>query len=155
MHNKNIITIDVEDWFHILDSPAAPGLAQWPELPLRAAHSIEKLLQLLSDTGTKATFFWLGWMAERFPRLVRQCQEAGHEIASHGYGHILAYKVGRDAFRKDIQKTKTILEDIIGRPVRGFRAPGFGITDNVPWAFDVIKEVGYEYDSRLRMQIIL
>ena len=149
MHNENILTIDVEEWFHILDSPAVPKIDQWPDLPLRAQRSVEKLLQLLSDTGTRATFFWLGWMAERFPRLVRDCQESGHEIASHGYGHVLAYEVGQDAFRQDIQKAKNILEDIIGQSVRGFRAPGFGITENIPWAFNLIKEAGYEYDSSI------
>jgi polysaccharide deacetylase family protein (PEP-CTERM system associated) len=147
MFRLNVLTIDVEDWFHILDSPASPDLARWSQLPLRLPQNMEILLQLLSDTHTTATFFWLGWMAERFPQLVRQCREEGHEIASHGYGHILAYKVGRDRFREDIQKTKTILEDLAGCPVKGFRAPGFGVTKNVPWAFDVIKKVGYEYDS--------
>ena len=149
MSNNNVLTIDVEDWFHILDSPAAPILSQWTDLPLRAHQNMEKILELLSVTATKATFFWLGWMAERFPLLVRKCQEAGHEIASHGYGHVLAYEVGRDAFRKDIRKSKQILEDITGSSIKGFRAPGFGITANESWAFDVIKEVGYQYDSSI------
>lgn len=149
MNFSSVLTIDVEDWFHILDSPAVPTLEQWSYLPLRVQTSMEQLLQMLSDTDTKATFFWLAWMAERLPLLLRQCQEAGHEIASHGYGHVLAYEVGRDPFRKDIQKAKNILEDIIGQPVRGFRAPGFGITEKAPWAFDVIREVGYEYDSSI------
>lgn len=149
MNFSSVLTIDVEDWFHILDSPAVPILEQWSYLPLRVQTSMEQLLQMLSDTDTKATFFWLAWMAERLPLLLRHCQEAGHEIASHGYGHVLAYEVGRDLFRKDIEKAKNILEDIIGQPVRGFRAPGFAITEKAPWAFDVIREVGYEYDSSI------
>ncbi|AQT68334.1 polysaccharide deacetylase family protein, PEP-CTERM locus subfamily [Anaerohalosphaera lusitana] len=106
-----------------------------------------KILEMLAETGTKATFFWLGWMAERMPQLVRRCADEGHEIASHGYGHILAYKAGRQAFREDIRKAKLILEGIVGQPVQGFRAPGFGITEKASWAFDVIKNVGYEYDT--------
>lgn len=110
---------------------------------------MERLLKLLSDTNNKATFFWLGWMAERLPKLVKKCQEEGHEVASHGYGHILAYKSNKNIYRNDIKKAKNILEDIIGLPVRGFRAAGFGITKHESWAFDVIKEVGYEYDSSI------
>lgn len=147
MHNHNILTIDVEDWFHILDTPKAPPPEQWADMPLRAQKGIEKLLVMLAERNTRATFFWLGWMAERFPRLVRQCLKAGHEIGSHGYLHVLAYEVGRDRFFADIQKGKSVLEDLVGQPVLGFRAPGFGITARTPWAFDVIKEAGYEYDS--------
>jgi polysaccharide deacetylase family protein (PEP-CTERM system associated) len=143
----NILSIDVEDWFHVLDSPAAPKIGQWSELSLRAEASMEKILMMLEETGTKATFFWLGWMAQRMPGLVRGCQDAGHEIASHGYAHVLAYEVGRDAFAEDVTKAKAILEDITGEVIRGFRAPGFGITDEAPWAFDVIKSAGHEYDS--------
>lgn len=144
---QNILSIDVEDWFHILDSPAVPKINEWSKLPLHAEASMEKILAMLEATGTKATFFWLGWMAQRFPGLVRKCQTAGHEIASHGYGHVLAYEVGREEFTEDVNKAKTILEDITGEPIRGFRAPGFAITEKSPWAFDVIKSVGYDYDS--------
>ena len=144
--NQNILSIDVEDWFHILDSPAVPKIGQWPDLPLRVERGMEQLLAMLDETATKATFFWLGWMAQRFPELVRKCQAEGHEIASHGYGHVLAYEVGRTAFTEDLSKAKAILEDITGKAVRGFRAPGFGITEKAPWAFDVIRSV-YDYDS--------
>jgi polysaccharide deacetylase family protein (PEP-CTERM system associated) len=147
MDSQNILTIDVEDWFHILDCPGAPRLEQWSDMTPRAHKGMERLLVMLAERNTRATFFWLGWMAERFPELVRECMEAGHEIGSHGYGHVLAYKVGRKGFQEDIQKGKQALEDLIGQPVSGFRAPGFGITGKSPWAFDVIKEVGYEYDS--------
>ncbi|MFC1783287.1 XrtA system polysaccharide deacetylase [Planctomycetota bacterium] len=146
---NNILSIDVEDWFHILDSPSAPDIDQWSKLPLRVEHGMEQILLILGDTGTKATFFWLGWMAERFPKLLRMCHEAGHEIANHGYGHVLAYKVGHNKFKLDVIRGKEILEDLIGEPVRGFRAPGFGITDKTPWAFDVIKEAGNDYDSSI------
>jgi polysaccharide deacetylase family protein (PEP-CTERM system associated) len=146
-NNKNVLSVDVEDWFHILDSPDVPKFDQWPSLPLRVEASMDKILEMMDQTQTKGTFFWLGWMAERFPQLVRRCQDEGHEIASHGYAHVLAYQVGREAFTEDLSKAKVILEDVTGQAVRGFRAPGFGITDDAAWAFDVIKSVGYEYDS--------
>jgi polysaccharide deacetylase family protein (PEP-CTERM system associated) len=126
-----------------------PDLKKWSDLPLIAPKSMEKILKLLADTNNKATFFWLGWMAERMPETVKKCHAEGHEIASHGYAHILAFKSKKNVFKEDIKKAKNILEDIIGEPIRGFRAPGFSITENEKWAFDVIKEVGYEYDSSI------
>lgn len=143
----NMLSVDVEDWFHILDSPVVPSLKEWNSLPLRAEKSMEMILTLLGETNSTATFFWLAWMAERFPELVKRCHDAGHEVASHGYAHVLAYEVGPSLFEKDLQRAKEVLEDIIGQPVYGFRAPGFGVTEKAPWAFDVIKSVGYTYDS--------
>jgi polysaccharide deacetylase family protein (PEP-CTERM system associated) len=143
----NALSIDVEDWFHILDSPAVPRMERWPVLESRIEMNIDKILTLLDSHSVKATFFWLGWVAERHKDLVRKCQQAGHEIASHGYAHVLAHKVGPDAFRQDISKAKAILEDITSEPIRGFRAPGFGIIDKTLWAFETIKEAGYQYDS--------
>jgi polysaccharide deacetylase family protein (PEP-CTERM system associated) len=141
------LTIDVEDWFHILDSPAVPGIERWPSLESRIERNLEELLAVFDSFSVKVTFFWLGWLAERHKDLVCMCRDAGHEIASHGYAHVLAYKVGPNAFREDITLAKDILENIIGDQVRGFRSPGFGITKKAPWAFDVIKESGYQYDS--------
>jgi len=146
-NTKNVISIDVEDWFHILDSPVVPEIEAWGGLELRAEANMNVILEVLAETNTKATFFWLGWMAEKMPDLVRKCLNEGHEIASHGYGHLLAYKVGQGQFRDDLINAKGILEDITGVMIKGFRAPGFGITDDTPWAFNVIKEVGYVYDS--------
>lgn len=145
----NSFTVDIEDWFHILDSPAAPDIEQWFELESRIHGNVEKILTMLDSFCVKATLFWLGWAAERHKNLVRRCYDAGHEIASHGYGHVLAYKVGREAFREDITRGKKILEDIIGERVLGFRAAGFGITDEATWAFEVIKRSGYAYDSSI------
>jgi polysaccharide deacetylase family protein (PEP-CTERM system associated) len=141
------LTVDVEDWFHILDSPAAPGITRWPSLESRIERNLEVLLTVLDACSVRVTFFWLGWLAERHRGAVRMCRDAGHEIASHGYGHILAYEVGPKAFRQDIARAKVLLEDVIGEQVRGFRAPGFSVTREARWAFDVIKEVGYQYDS--------
>lgn len=143
------LTIDVEDWFHILDSPAVPSIENWSSLKSRIERNLEKLLSLLETYSVKATFFWLGWLAERNKDLVRKCQNAGHEIASHGYAHILAYEAGPKVFKQDITLARILLEDIIGEPVRGLRAPGFGITEKTSWAFDVIQESGYQYDSSI------
>lgn len=141
------LTIDVEDWFHILDSPAVPGIEDWPSLESRIGRNLEELLTVLDSFSVKVTFFWLGWLAERHKDLVCMCQDAGHEIASHGYAHLLAYEVGPNAFREDITHAKDILENTVGDQVRGFRAPSFSITKNTLWAFEVIKESGYQYDS--------
>ncbi len=141
------LTIDVEDWFHILDSPVVPGIERWPFLESRIERNLEEMLAVLDSFSVKVTFFWLGWLAERHKDLVRMCRDAGHEIASHGYAHVLAYKVGPGIFKEDITLAKDILENIIGDQVRGFRAAGFGITEKAPWAFEVIKESGYQYDS--------
>jgi polysaccharide deacetylase family protein (PEP-CTERM system associated) len=151
LSNKHlsVITIDVEDWFHILDSDRVSQFEQWDSLESRVERNMDQMLSFFDSNKMKVTFFWLGWLAERHKDLVRKCYDAGHEIASHGYGHVLAYKVGVKAFREDIVKAKNILEDIIGEQVRGFRAPGFGITKDSYWAFDIIKESGYQYDSSI------
>ena len=143
------LTIDVEDWFHILDSSAVPSIERWSSLESRIERNLEEMLTLLDSFSVKATFFWLGWAAKRHKSLVRKCHNAGHEIASHGYGHVLAYEVGKDAFQKDIKHAKSILEDITSETIRGFRAPGFGVTEETPWAFEVIRDAGHQYDSSI------
>jgi len=144
---SNAFTVDVEDWYHILDTPKAPEFSQWDQLESRVERNMDIILSLLKDKGVPATFFWLGWVAERHKDLVRRCVDDGHEVASHGYAHVLAYQVGHEKFREDIRHGKRVLEDIIGRQVVGFRAPGFGIKDNTAWAFDDICAAGYQYDS--------
>ncbi len=144
---SNAFSCELEDWFHILDSDGVPGIEQWSSLPLYAEKSIERLLALFDAHSVKATFFCLGWMAERMPRIIRRCQRAGHEIASHGYGHVLAYQVGRKGFLNDIVRAKKILEDITGEEVAGFRAPGFSVRNDNPWVFEVVVEAGYRYDA--------
>ena len=145
--NQNCFTIDVEDWFNILDVDSAPDISQWSSLESRFHKPMDDILQLLDETNVKATFFWLGWFAERNPELVSRCLDAGHEIASHGYGHVLAYKVGRSIFSEDVRKSKLILEDITGVEVKGYRAAGFGTLDDTTWTFDEIKAAGFLYDS--------
>ena len=144
---RDAFSVDVEDWYHILDSPAVPNIEQWASLESRVEHNIDRILELLHDHGVRATFFWLGWIAERHKSLLKRCSDAGHEIASHGYGHVLAFKVGRRAFAKDIWLGKAVLEDIIGEEVLGFRAAGFSTADDTPWIFEEIRAAGHSYDS--------
>jgi polysaccharide deacetylase family protein (PEP-CTERM system associated) len=146
---KNVFTIDVEDWFHILENQAVPVIDQWDGLESSVGKNVNKLLELLNKYGVKATFFWLGWVAERNKKLVELCIQEGHEVASHGYAHLLITKVGKEDFKKDIVHSKKLLEDISGVPIRGFRASGFSITESTRWAFDVIKEAGFSYDSSI------
>jgi len=144
-----MFTVDVEEWFHILDSPAAPPIEKWNSLQSRVESRLEMILGMLDQCGIKATFFWLGWLAQQHKSMVLRCRKAGHEIASHGYAHVLAYDVGCERFFQDIDRAKKLLEDITGDEIAGFRAPGFGITRDTAWAFDVIKQVGYRYDSSI------
>ena len=143
----NAFSVDVEEWFHILGSPAVPAMEQWDSLESCVERGLERLLKMLDETSTRATFFWLGWLAERHNDLVRKCQRQGHEIASHGYAHVLPWEVGPAPFKDDIVRAKKILEDITGEEVRGFRTAGFGITGRARWALGVIAEAGYQYDS--------
>ena len=143
----NVLSCELEDWFHILDSDRVPTIDTWGSLPLRVERNTERLLELFEQTHVRATFFCLGWIAERVPQLVRRCQRAGHEIGSHGYGHVLAYHVGRQAFREDIVRSKEILEDITGAEVPGFRSPGFCVREDNQWLFETVAEAGFRYDA--------
>jgi len=143
----NAFSCELEDWFHILDSDKVPPIEKWDGLTLHVERNTERLLDLLAETRVRATFFCLGWIAERLPRLVRRCHDAGHEIGSHGYGHVLAYQVGRQAFYRDLVRSRQILEDITGEAVEGFRAPGFCVRKDSEWVFDVVAQAGYRYDA--------
>jgi polysaccharide deacetylase family protein (PEP-CTERM system associated) len=143
----NAISIDVEDWFHILDAKGAPPREKWDELPSRLEQNMDRLLELLARHEVHATLFWLGWAAERFPNLVRRCHALGHEIASHGQNHLLAYQVGRTAFAEDVRSSKRLLEDLTGTAVTGFRVPGFSFTPQTPWVYEVLAQEGYRYSS--------
>lgn len=142
-----IFTIDVEDWFHILDLPSTPPLSQWDALPSRLEQNFLKLLDLLSESNTRATCFFLGWVAERFPHLVREAIRRNHEVASHGYSHQLAYQLTPNEFLEDAVRSKKLIEDVSGEPVLGYRASGFSVTKDTPWFFDKLMDAGYCYDS--------
>lgn len=145
--NKCIFSIDVEDWFHILDVPATPPPSAWDGLPSRVEKNFLYLLDLFGETDTKVTCFFLGWVAERFPHLVREACQRGHEIASHGYAHQLVYRTTREEFAADVTRSRKLLEDVAGCAVVGYRSPGFSVVEDTPWFFEVLIEAGYAYDS--------
>jgi polysaccharide deacetylase family protein (PEP-CTERM system associated) len=139
--------VDVEDWFHILDLPSTPPLSAWDSLPSRVEKNFIHLLDIFSEHRVQVTCFFLGWVGERFPHLVKRAVRDGHEIASHGYEHRLVYEMGREAFYKDALRARKILEDISGAPVLGYRSAGFSAREDTPWFFEALVEAGYQYDS--------
>lgn len=143
----NALTIDVEDYFQV--SALAPHIARatWDSIPCRVERNLDRLLDLLEQKKSRATFFTLGWIAERYPHLIRRFVAGGHEVASHGYGHLRANEQSREDFREDIHRAKVILEDIGGVAVHGYRAPSFSIDERNLWAFDVLVDAGYRYSS--------
>lgn len=143
----NAFTVDVEDYFQV--SALAPYIprADWDSVPCRVERNVDKILGLLDETDARATFFTLGWVAERYPGIVRRIADGGHEIASHGYAHYRASEQTPEAFRADIQLAKAVLEDVAGVEVKGYRAPSFSIGEANTWAFDCIAECGYRYSS--------
>lgn len=143
----NRLSFDVEDWFQVENLRAATPRTQWDVLPLRVERSTGEILDILAERGVKATFFVLGWVAQRCPALVRRIHEAGHEVASHGYGHDLVYQLNPQQFREDARRAKSLLEDLTGTRVIGYRAPNFTIVEQTRWALDVLKEEGFVYDS--------
>lgn len=143
----NALTIDVEDYFQV--SAFAPHIhrQEWNSRECRVERNVGRILQMLSRRQVRATFFTLGWIAERYPKLIRQIADQGHEVASHGYGHERASDQTEDAFFADIQLAKVILEDLCGVEVKGYRAPSFSIGKGNLWAFDCLEKAGYRYSS--------
>jgi polysaccharide deacetylase family protein (PEP-CTERM system associated) len=146
---RNAMTVDVEDYFQV--SALAPHIkrSEWDRMPCRVERNVERILELLAAATARATFFTLGWIAERYPQLVRRVAAAGHEIASHGYAHRRASEQTEAEFGGDIRGAKAILEDIAGYEVKGYRAPSFSIGAATPWAFDCIAQAGYRYSSSI------
>jgi len=145
----NVLTIDVEEYFHpnSMDGVVEPD--QWDKVPHRVEANTHRLLDILSEHGVHATFFVLGWVAERWPELVREIARRGHEVASHGYAHRLVYKLGPEKFRADVRRGKHLLEDCVGAPVVGFRAASWSIVSSTMWALDILIEEGFAYDSSI------
>lgn len=145
----NALTIDVEDYFQV--SAFAPYIRreEWDTRECRVEANVGRILELLATRQTRATFFTLGWVAERYPALVRRIVEGGHELASHGYGHERASDLDPAQFRQDIERSKKLLEDLGGVEVRGYRAPSFSIGLNNLWAFDQLARAGYSYSSSI------
>ncbi len=143
----NALTIDVEDYFQV--SAFAPYIArsEWDTRECRIERNMDLIMGILAEHGVNATFFTLGWIAERYPQVVRQIVANGHELASHGFGHHRANEQSEELFLADIQLAKIVLEDLSGQQVKGYRAPSFSINDQNQWAFDCIERAGYSYSS--------
>ena len=146
---RNALTIDVEDYFQV--SAFAPHIprSEWPIRECRVERNVASILAMLDDHDTKATFFTLGWIAERYPGVVREIVANGHELASHGYGHERASDQTPDSFYADINVAKLLLEDLSGCEVRGYRAPSFSIGEQNLWAFECLERAGYHYSSSI------
>ncbi|MES2018670.1 MAG: XrtA system polysaccharide deacetylase [Pseudomonadota bacterium] len=146
---RNAMTCDVEDYFQV--SAFAPHIdrASWPARECRVEANIDRILALMDDGKVHATFFTLGWIAERYPSMVRRIVSAGHELASHGYSHLRASDQDLGQFTEDITSSKKLLEDIGGQQVRGYRAPSFSIGSANLWALDALLEAGYRYSSSI------
>ncbi|MBC7184848.1 MAG: DUF3473 domain-containing protein, partial [Marinobacter sp.] len=138
-----------EDYFQVAALAEAVDRKDWPSMEYRVEANTDRLLELFSQRGVKATFFTLGWVAERSPELIRRIQKAGHEIASHGYSHQLVYNQTPDIFRDETRKSKQILEDITGQPITGYRAASYSITAQSRWALDILCEEGFTWDSSI------
>jgi polysaccharide deacetylase family protein (PEP-CTERM system associated) len=145
----NAMTVDVEDYFQVSAFDAVVARSRWDQVESRVSANTDRLLALFADYDLTATFFVLGWIADRFPEIVSRIGGRGHEIASHGYGHELVYAQTPAAFREDVRRAKALLEDASGRAVDGYRAPSFSITKQSLWALDVLIEEGYRYDASI------
>lgn len=141
------LSVDVEDYFQVWAFSSQVAREDWDDYPLRVEASTRRALDLFDSHRAKATFFILGWIAERAPGLVREIAARGHEVASHGFDHAKVFDQTRDKFREDAGRTKKLLEDLTGEAVLGYRAPGFSIDARVPWAHDTLVEAGYRYSS--------
>ena len=145
----NYLTIDVEDYFQVAAFEDIINPSAWDSMEQRVERNTSRILDILGRYDIKATFFVVGWTAERFPELVRKIKAAGHDIGCHSYLHRKIYDLTPDEFRQDTQRAKEILEDIIGEKIIGYRAPSYSITRKSLWALDVLEELGFKYDSSI------
>lgn len=145
----NALTVDVEDYFHVSAFADIVRPSEWDHYESRVCRNTERLLELFDEANVRGTFFVLGWVAERFPELVRRIRAAGHELASHSYDHGLVYDKSPEAFRADLRRAKSAIEDAAGVSVDGYRAPSYSVTERSLWALDVLVDEGYRYDSSI------
>lgn len=144
---RNALSVDVEDWFQVGAFDRTIDRADWESLGHRVERNTDAVLALFAERDVKATFFTLGWVAERYPALMRRIAAAGHEVASHGYDHARVFTLTPDQFRADLRKARALLEDASGQAVTGYRAPSFSIDPRTPWAHAILAEEGYRYSS--------
>lgn len=143
----NAISVDVEDYFQVAAFDGVVARSDWDGFELRVGENTRRILELFDRQGVRGTFFLLGWVAERDPGLVRDIAAAGHEVASHGWGHELVNRLSPEAFYADVTRTRELLQSLSGAPVHGYRAPSFSIGHGNQWAFDVLADAGYRYSS--------
>lgn len=142
-----ILTFDIEDWFHLLDNPKTSTVQSWQAFDSRIDSGVERILGSLRKNNQKATFFILGWIAEKYPHIVKKIDAEGHHIGSHSFAHQLAYNQSPKQFEHDLLKSKDVIENVLGKSINSYRAPGFSITENNLWAFEVLLKSGFELDS--------
>ncbi|WP_338875726.1 polysaccharide deacetylase family protein [Spirosoma sp. SC4-14] len=142
----NILTFDIEEWFHILDNASTRTEAEWGRYETRIYENMDRIFELLDDTKSRATFFCLGWVADKHPEIIRRIDAAGYEIATHSYAHQLAYEQTPAEFQADLERSIKHLQDITGKKVRSYRAPGFSIKEYNRWVFPILIEQGIEID---------
>jgi polysaccharide deacetylase family protein (PEP-CTERM system associated) len=146
---KNALTFDLEDYMHVRAFADHMESSEWGNCVSRLEHNTGRLLEMLDESRCHATFFALGWVAQKYPQVIRKIAQSGHEIACHSMWHRLVYELTPEKFREDTYGAKALLEDLSGQPVRGYRAPSFSITKDSWWAFEILKEVGFAYDSSI------
>jgi len=144
---RNALSVDIEDWFQVGAFEKTISRADWDGLLPRVERNSDAVIALFGRAGVKATFFTLGWVAERHPALIRRIVDAGHEVASHGWDHKRVFSMTPEAFRADLARTRAVLEDAAGQNVTGYRAPSFSIDQRTPWAHEILAEEGYAYSS--------
>ncbi len=144
---KNLLTIDVEEWYNFIGDEAVPPFDTWVNLESRVERWTDRLLEIID--GYKATFFILGFTAEHHPGMVKKISSMGHEIACHGYRHDFVFDMGPQRFREDVSRSKALLEEITGQPCLGYRSPGFSIRKQDLWALEIIHELGFKYDASI------
>jgi len=149
MDMTNFLTIDVEDYFQVSAFENVSPPETWGGRECRVERNTELILEILDERNVTATFFILGWIAKRYPELIRSIASRGHEIASHGFGHQRICNIDRRTFREDIRRSKSLLEEITGDQVYGYRAPSYSISQKTEWAFDELCEADYQYDSSI------
>jgi len=145
----NALTVDLEEYFQVSNFDKLIDRADWDAKPSRVIEPTRRLLDLFDETESRATFFALGWIAERNPKLLREIVDRGHEIACHGYGHELVYELGPERFRSDLRRARAAIEEATGIAVRGYRAPSYSITKESLWALPILVEEGFDFDSSI------
>ena len=147
MKSANAMSVDVEDYFQTEAMSAVAPRTRWDSFPPHVEANTSALFELFARYDVHATFFFMGWVAERFPQLVRQAHELGHEVGCHSYWHHPVFRMSSEEFREDTYRARNVIQDATGAPVRGYRAPNFSINQSVPWAYPILEELGFQYDS--------